>query len=97
MSHDDVCSAARLHMLNLGKYQGYSDPSWHHALPVVCIEQTRFLVLIADWTEVSADNLKIGVLSNVVLGHLEHAEMEIRDRAERSTCDENYRLLGWIT
>lgn len=64
---------------------------------MICIEQTGFLVLITDWTEVASNNLEIGVLSNVILGHLEHAEMEVCDRTEGSACHENNRLLGWVT
>ena len=59
-------------------------------------EQTGFLVLVADRTEVPADDLKVCVLADVVLGHLEHAEVEVGDGAEGAACDEDDRLLVWI-
>jgi len=62
----------------------------------MCIEQTGFLVLIADWAEVSSNNLEIGVLSNVILGHLEHPEVEVCDGTKGSACHKNNRLLGWV-
>ena len=63
---------------------------------MMCAEQARLLVLVADWTKVAADNLKGTILSDVVFGHLKHAEVEVGDRAERSTCHENNRGLGGI-
>lgn len=56
-------------------------------------EQAGLVILVADGTEVSTDDFKVGVLANVVLCHLEHAEMEVGDRAEGATCDQDYGLL----
>ena len=59
-------------------------------------QQTRFLVHVADWTEISTDDLKVCVLSNVVARHFEHSEMEIGNWRERPAGDEDDRLLGCI-
>ena len=64
--------------------------------PVLCTEQARFLIHVANWTEITADNFKVGVLADVVLCHLEHAEMEIGDWAEGTTSYEDKRGLLWI-
>ena len=56
-------------------------------------EQTGFLVLVADRTEVPADDLKVCVLADVVLGHLEHAQVEVGDGAEGAAGDEDDGLL----
>ena len=61
--------------------------------PMLCAEKTRLLVLIAHRAEVAADNLEVGILADVVLGHLEHAEVKVGDGAEGNTCDEDDRLL----
>lgn len=56
--------------------------------PMMSTEQTGFLVLITDGTEIASHDLEIGILSDIIPRHLEHAEMEIGYRAEGSTCDE---------
>jgi hypothetical protein len=56
-------------------------------------EQPRLLVHITDRTEISANNLEIGILAHIILGHLKHPEMEICDWAERPTCYKDDRLL----
>ncbi len=61
--------------------------------PVMCAEKARLLVLVAHWTEVAADDLEVGVLADIVLGHLEHAEVKVGDWAEGSTGDEDEGLL----
>ena len=63
---------------------------------MVCAEKPRLLVLVADRTEVSADDLEVGILANVVLGHLKHAEMEVGDGAEGAACYQDERLLLWV-
>ena len=52
---------------------------------MVCAEKTRLLVLVAHGAQVAADDLEVGVLPGIVDGHLEHAEVKVRDWAERST------------
>lgn len=64
--------------------------------PVMCVKQSRFLVLITNGTEITAYNFVICVLANVVLGHLEHPEMEISDRAERTARYEDDGMFLWI-
>lgn len=60
-------------------------------------EKARFLVLVTDRTEIAPNNLKVCVVTTVVSGHLEHAQMEVCNWAERAACDQNYRLLGGIS
>ena len=60
------------------------------------IEKTGLLVLVRDRTEVPSDDLEVGVLTDVVLGHLEHPQMEVGDGAEGPTRDEHDWLLVWI-
>ena len=59
-------------------------------------EKTGFLVHITDGTEVTTKDLEFGVLSDVVLGHFEHPEMKISDRAERTACYEDDGMFLWI-
>lgn len=66
-----------------------------NGLPMVGTQQARFLVLVTDWTEVAPNYFEIGILSNIVFSHLEHAQMKICDWAERATSYQNDRgLLG---
>ena len=57
--------------------------------PVLSAQQTRFLVHVADGAEVAGDDLKFCILAHVVPRHLEHAQMEVRDRAEGPAGDEH--------
>jgi hypothetical protein len=50
-------------------------------------KQSRFLILVRDWTHVSTHHFEIRVLAGVIDCHLEHAQVEVGDRAERSACD----------
>lgn len=59
-------------------------------------QESWLLVLVADRTEVAADDLKVCALTNVVLRHLEHPQMKVRDWAEGAACDEDYGLLVWV-
>lgn len=45
-------------------------------------QKTCFLVHVTDRTEIATNDFKVSVLSNVVLGHFKHAEMEICYGAE---------------
>lgn len=56
--------------------------------------KTWFLVLVTDWTEISTHNLKIGVLTNEVIRHLEHAKMVICNRIKGAACYEDNWLLS---
>ena len=47
-------------------------------VPVMTTQKTRLLVLVTDGTEIASHDFELGVLANVVGGHLEDAEMEIR-------------------
>ena len=57
--------------------------------PVLSAQQTRFLVHVADRAEVACDDLKFCILPHVVPRHLEHAQVEVRDRAEGPAGDEH--------
>ncbi len=59
-------------------------------------KQTRFFILVRNGTHVPAHNFEICILAGVVDCHLEHAEVEIGDRAERSACDQYDRLPFWM-
>ena len=59
-------------------------------------EQTGFVVLVADRTQVAANDLEVSVLANVVLGHLEHAQVEIGYWTEGAACYQDHRLLVGI-
>jgi hypothetical protein len=59
-------------------------------------KQTRFFVLVRDGTHVPAHNFEICILAGVVDCHLEHAEVEVGDRAERPACDQYDGLLFWM-
>jgi hypothetical protein len=55
--------------------------------------QSWLLVFFTDRTEISTNNLKIGVLANEVICHLEHSEMVICDGVEGTTCYKDNWLL----
>ena len=59
---------------------------------MVRIKKAGFLVLVRDRTEVPSNDLEVGVLADVVLGHLEHSKVEVGDGAERAAGDEDDRL-----
>lgn len=52
------------------------------SLPMMGAQEAGFLVLITDWTQVASNYFEIGVLSNIVFGHLKHAEMQVGNWAE---------------
>ena len=60
-------------------------------------KQTRFFVLVRDGTHVPAHNFEIRILAGVIDCHLEHAEVEVGDRAERPACDQYDGLLIRMT
>ena len=50
--------------------------------PVSCTEQTWFLVHVGDRTEIATNDLKIGIVPNIVLRHFKHTKMKVGDWAE---------------
>lgn len=66
-------------------------------LPMACSHKTRLLVHVADWTQVTAHNFEVCVLSNVVLCHLEHAQVKVGNWAEGPAGHQNYGGLLWIS
>lgn len=67
------------------------------SLPVFGTQEAGLLVHITDGTEVTSDNLVVGLLPSVVFGHLKHAEMQIGDWTERTACYEDEWLLGGVS
>jgi hypothetical protein len=65
-------------------------------LPVTSTEEPRFLVHVAHRAQISTKDFEISVLSDIVFGHLEHAQMKVSHWTERTACDENYRDLVWV-
>ena len=63
---------------------------------MITTEKAGLLVLLTDGTEIASHDFKLGVLANVVGGHLEDAEMEIRQWGEGAASYEDYRSLGRI-
>ena len=64
--------------------------------PVTSTKEPRFLVHIAHRAEISTEDFKISVLSDIVLCHLEYAEMKVSDWTERTTCHQNDGSFVWI-
>ena len=60
---------------------------------MVCAEEAGLLVLVTDGTEVSRDDLVVGVLPHIIDRHLEHAEVKKCDGAERPARYEDEGLL----
>lgn len=75
---------------------GEQRPTISRRLPMASAEETRFLVHIANRAEIATDDLKVGVLPDIVLGHFEHAKMEVGDWAEGTTSDEDYGSFVWV-
>jgi len=62
---------------------------------MVGAKQAGFLVHVADGTQEPTHNLEVCMLPDIILGHLEHAEVQIGDWAEGSTCDkDDWGFLG---
>jgi hypothetical protein len=62
-----------------------------HVDPVLCLDQARLLVCVADTGEVRADNLKVGIETRVVGGHFEHAQVQKGDWRERAASNQDQR------
>ena len=67
------------------------------SLPVFGTQETRLLVHITDGTEVTSDNLVVGLLPSIIFRHLKHAEVQVGDWTERTACNEDERLLGGVS
>lgn len=63
-------------------------------LPVFGTQETGLLVHITDWTEITADNLVVGLLPSIISGHLKHAKVEVGDWTERAAGHEDEWLFG---
>lgn len=59
---------------------------------MVCAQETRLFILVTDGREISANNLKVRILPDIVDGHLEHPEVKVCDGTEGATCYEHDRL-----
>ena len=51
-------------------------------------EQTGFLVLVGHGAHVAAHDFKLRILADIILGHLEHAKMQVGHRRERAAGNE---------
>ena len=60
---------------------------------MLCVQKPRLLILVRDRAQVPAHDLPIGILTDVVLGHLKHSEVEVGDWAEGAAGDEDDGLL----
>lgn len=65
-------------------------------VPVTCTKESRFLVHVAHRAEISTENFKVSVLSDIVFCHFKHAQMKVSDWTERTACHQNYGDLVWI-
>ena len=59
-------------------------------------KEPRFLVHVAHRAEISTKNFEVGILSDIVFCHLEHAQMKVSDWTKRTACYQNYGDLVWI-
>ena len=57
-------------------------------------QETRLLVHVTDGTEVTSNNLVVGLLAGIIFGHLKHAEVQVCDWTERAASYEDEWLLG---
>ena len=64
------------------------------SLPVFGTQEARLLVHITNGTEVTSDDLVLGLLSGVIFSHFKHAEVQVGDWAEGAAGYENEWLLG---
>ena len=101
INHEDVCSAARLHIVTLqGGFLHQQDGvgiergNGSTSLPVFGTQKTRLLVHVTDGAEVTANNLVLGLLPSIISRHLEHAEVQVGDWTERTAGHKNEWLSG---
>lgn len=59
-------------------------------------QQTRLPIRIIHRAQIRPNNLKLRILPHIILRHLKHAQMQIRDRAEGPASDEDERCFGRI-
>jgi len=65
--------------------------------PMFRTQQARFHILVTDGTEVASDNLEVGILSAIVLGHFEHTKVQVRHWTEGATSYQDDRSLGRVS
>ena len=66
------------------------------SLPMMYTQEAGFLVLITNWAQVAPNYFEIGILSNIVFGHLKHSQMQVCDWAERAAGYKNDGGLLWM-
>lgn len=59
-------------------------------------KKTWLLVHVAHRTKVTTDDLEVGILPHVVLGHFKHAEVEVSYRTEAPACHQDDRSFAGI-
>lgn len=62
--------------------------------PVFGTQEARLLIHIADRTEITANDLIVGLLPSIISGHLKHAKVKVCDWAVRAAGYEDEWLLG---
>ena len=67
------------------------------SLPVLGTQETRFLVHVTDGTEVTSDDLVLGLLPSVIFSHLKHAEVQVGDWAKGAARHEDEWLFGRVS
>ena len=60
-------------------------------------QEARFFIHITDRTEITSDDLVVGLLPSIIFRHFKHAEVQVGDWAERTTGYEDEWLLGGIS
>jgi hypothetical protein len=63
---------------------------------VLGTQEAGLLVHVTDGTEVTSDNLVVGLLPSIVFRHLKHAEVQVGDWAERTAGYEDEWLFGRV-
>jgi hypothetical protein len=57
-------------------------------------QEAGLLIHITDRTEITTNDLIVGLLPSIIFGHLKHAEVKVCDWTERAAGYEDEWLLG---
>lgn len=60
-------------------------------------QEAGLLIHITDGTEITSDDLVVGLLPRIVFRHLKNAEVQVGDWTERAAGHENEWLLGRVS
>jgi hypothetical protein len=64
---------------------------------VLGTQEAGLLIHITDRTEITSDDLVVGLFPSIVFRHLKNAEVQVGDWAERTAGYENEWLLGRVS